>query len=193
MGLAKTFLYSIAAGFILAAGAFIVLPLIDPVRPQPSPSQVGLPLRDDIYVRDQISVSDVAAIKANGYRTLIALRPDGEVAQQPTAAEVGGAAKAQGLAFAYIPTPHGEIPASVPEALAKELALAQKPVLLYCRTGKRAARVWALSEASRSGGANADEIINAVTGVSQPIDDLLPQIKERIAARGAAANQASAR
>lgn len=188
MKLGRFFLLSIAAGFALVLG----LTVIDGNRaPRPVLSSQGLPLRDDVFVRDQIALDDVAGIKESGYRTLIALRPDGEVAGQTPSADVAAAARARGLTFAYIPTPHGDIPASVPEALAKELASAPRPVLLYCRTGKRAARVWALAEAARADGASAEDIAAAVTGVSQPVDDILGQIKDRIAARQPATAQTS--
>lgn len=190
MSFFKTFILSILAGFALML-TFIVSDKLRSAPRPPEPSVMALRLRDEIFVREQISVTDVARVKASGYRTLIDLRPDGEASDQPTSAQVGAAAIAQGLTFAYLPTPHGDIPREVPDTLAKELATAQRPVLLYCRSGKRAARVWALAEASRANGASADEIAAAVTGVSQPVDDILAQIKERVAARQPVAAQTS--
>lgn len=190
MKIAKTFLLSILAGFALML-AFIASERFTSGPRPGDPNAMGLKLRDGIFVREQISVGDVARIKAGGYRTLIDLRPDGEAADQPTSAQIGAAAIADGLAFAYLPTPHGDIPPAIPDTLAKGLATAQRPVLLYCRSGKRAARVWALAEASRANGASVEEITAAVTGVSQPVADILPQITERIAARPDAAAQTS--
>lgn len=190
MKTAKTFLLSILAGFVLML-AFIASERFTSGPRPGDPNAMGLKLREGIFVREQIGVSDVARIKAGGYRTLIDLRPDGEAADQPTSAQIGAAAIAEGLAFAYLPTPHGDIPPAIPDTLAKELATAQRPVLLYCRSGKRAARVWALAEASRVDGASAEEIAAAVTGVSQPVADILPQISDRIAARRSAAQQTS--
>lgn len=190
MSVSKTFFYSILAGFGLMV-AFIAADRPAPPARWPAPSALGLSLRDGISLSEQIVLADVARIKAGGYRTLIDLRPDGEAADQPSSAQIGSAAIAAGLAFAYLPAPHGDIPPAVPEALAKALETAQRPVLLYCRSGKRAARVWALAEATRAGGANAEEIAAAVTGVRQSVDDILMQIKDRIAARQPQATQAS--
>jgi uncharacterized protein (TIGR01244 family) len=87
------------------------------------------------------------------------------------------------MLFAYIPTAHGDIPDATPEALARALESAEKPVLLYCRSGSRAARVWALAEAARADGPNAATIAAAVRGAGQKVDDILPRIEQRVAQR----------
>ena len=184
MRIAKIFLLSIAGGFLLMfALVFADSRLNRGNSDVPVAALNDKPLRDGVFVRDQIALADIAAIKAHGYKTLVNLRPDGEEANQPASAQVGAAAIAQGLAFLYLPTPHGEIPASIPDTLAKELATAQRPVLLYCRSGKRAARVWALAEATRAEGASVEEISAAVSGAGQTVEDLMPQIQSRIASR----------
>jgi uncharacterized protein (TIGR01244 family) len=76
----------------------------------------------------------------------------------------------------------------MPDAVADDLAAALSatdagPVLLYCRSGRRAARAWALAEASRRGGLTAEEIESAVRNVGQPVDDLRDRIRGRVAAR----------
>jgi uncharacterized protein (TIGR01244 family) len=87
------------------------------------------------------------------------------------------------LTFAYVPVPHGDIPGQAVDALGQSLASAGKPVLLYCRSGKRAARTWALSEASRADGLDAVAIQAAVRSAGQSADDLAESIAARIAAR----------
>jgi uncharacterized protein (TIGR01244 family) len=140
-------------------------------------------LAPGVAVRDQISLADVLRIKSAGFNTIIDLRPDGEAPDQPPSAAVEAAADAAGLRFAYIPTPQGAIPDATVERLAEALAASHQPVLLYCRSGNRAARVWALAEASRADGADATNIALAVRAAGQKIDDLTPQIAARIAAR----------
>lgn len=145
---------------------------------------VGRALLDGVSVRDQIRLGAVADIGKQGIRTLIDLRPDGEAPDQPPSSEVAKAAASAGLRFAYVPTPNGAIPDATVDALAKALAGSDQPVLLYCRSGSRAARVWALAEASRPGGASASVILSTVNAVGQKADDLVPRIEVRIAARG---------
>jgi sulfide:quinone oxidoreductase len=50
-----------------------------------------------LTVSPQISAADVAAIKKEGFRSIICNRPDGEGADQPTFAEIEKAAKKAGI------------------------------------------------------------------------------------------------
>ena len=155
---------------------------------EPKPTAVARPsvaheLLDRVSVRDQLTVADISAIKSAGFQTIIDLRPDGEAPDQVPSAVVSAGAQALGLQFAYVPTPHGDIPAAVVDQLSRHLAEAPRPILLYCRSGNRAARAWALAEASRAGGAPGEGIATAVVKAGQKVDDLRPQIASRIAAR----------
>ena len=49
-------------------------------------------LTDTLSVSPQITVSDLPAIRAAGFRVIICNRPDGEGADQPTFAEIEAAA-----------------------------------------------------------------------------------------------------
>ena len=137
-----------------------------------------------ILVAGQIGTADLTAARERGIRTVVAMRPDGEEAAQPSAAAIGESARSGGLAFAYIPVPQGDMPDSVADDLSAALASAgDGPVLLYCRSGRRAARAWALAEASRTGGLSPREIEAALVGIGQPVDDLAERIRARAAAR----------
>lgn len=150
-----------------------------------SETTTGHALLNGIFVTEQVALAAVGNLPKDGYRTLIDLRPDGEASDQPSSGAVGDAARAAGMTFAYYPTPSGEIPDAVVAGVAQTLATAPRPVIMYCRSGKRAARVWALAEASRAGGASADAIAAAARASGQSVDDLTGQIAARIAARKA--------
>ena len=143
-------------------------------------------LTGDIAVTDQLQLDNVAGVQAQGFATLIDLRPDGEAPDQPTSDDVRLAAGRTGLFFAYVPVPHGDIPSSTVDALARALNATPKPALLYCRTGRRAARTWALVEARRAGGVDAAAIARAVEGAGQSASDIDDKINAGIAARPAA-------
>jgi len=143
------------------------------------------PLAPGVWISEQIAPEQLAALKAQGFRAVVDLRPDNEVAGQPSASTMGEAALRQGLRFDYIPVTHGEVPAGAVETLGRTLAQDHSPVLLYCRSGRRAARTWALAEASRPGGLDAPAILNAVHHAGQDAGDLADQITDRIAARSA--------
>ena len=94
--------------------------------------------------------------------------------------------KQQGLDFSYIPVPHESIPPATVNELRDVLLSSQKPAVLYCRTGRRAVRTFALFEASRQGGPSADTILAMVKHAGFSAEDLRPEIVSRIAARTAA-------
>jgi len=105
------------------------------------------PLTEDVAVSPQISVEDVAALKAAGYRTIICHRPDGEAPDQPLYREIEEAAKAAGLEVRYQPVVTGKIADADADAFRTLLKELPKPLLAYCRTGTRSASLWALAEA----------------------------------------------
>ena len=173
-------------GISLLAGIVLVLAAVGYDRWQhPIPAKINR-LTGQVAISEQLKPEQVAGLRARGYATVIDLRPDGEAPDQPSAAQMGAAARDSQMAFAYVPVPHGAIPDSAVAALHKALAEHPGPVLLYCRSGKRAARTWGLVEASRSGGASVEDILAAVKASGQSADDLRAQIAARVAARQAA-------
>ena len=140
-------------------------------------------LTADIAVTEQLHLDGLGSVQAQGFNTIIDLRPDGEAPDQPAADEVRRAASRSGLFFAYVPVPHGEIPPATVDALAQALNGTPRPVLLYCRTGRRAARTWALVEAKRRGGMEARAIERAVENAGQSASDLDDMINADVATR----------
>lgn len=141
-------------------------------------------LAEGIDVASQIKTSQIPLLKEEGYATVIDLRPDGEAPDQPSATMVETAARANQMAFFYVPVPHGDkVPDEVVAALSKAMASSPKPILIYCRSGRRATRAWSLAEASRKDGLNNAAIHSAATGAGHSIDDLSAAITDRIARR----------
>lgn len=165
---------------VLGAGAAIAYAAVTHV---PARDSFAKPLSGSVSVSDQITLDRLEQVRSAGFRALIDLRPDGESPDQPPSHEVAKAAEQAGLRFAYVPIAHGDIPDNSVEALGQSFARLPEPILLYCRSGRRAARTWALMEASRPGGLNAAQIANAVLSAGQPIDDLRDQITKRVASR----------
>ncbi|MEQ1670401.1 MAG: TIGR01244 family sulfur transferase [Hyphomicrobium sp.] len=181
MSLPRAFFLAIAAGMMAMVG----YAMMTKMPAGGVEKATGHALLNGVFVTEQVALAAVGNLPKDGYRTLIDLRPDGEAADQPPSAAVGDAARAAGLTFAYYPTPKTDIPDSVVDGVVQTLATAPGPVIMYCRSGSRAARVWALAEASRAGGASAGEIAAAVRTAGQSVDDLASRIAARIAARKA--------
>jgi uncharacterized protein (TIGR01244 family) len=140
-------------------------------------------ITEQFAISGQIQPDQLAELKARGFTTVIALRPDGEGADQPTAAQIEAAARAEGVSFAYIPVGSGPISESQVSALQSVIAGGTGKTLAFCRSGSRAARVWALAEASRPGGASAGEILAAVKAGGQSAENLKSEIDQRVGRR----------
>ncbi|HTY70033.1 MAG TPA: TIGR01244 family sulfur transferase, partial [Alphaproteobacteria bacterium] len=106
-------------------------------------------LTPSFSVSPQISVSDVGIIAAQGFRSIISNRPDNETQDQPITAAIAAAAQRVGVGFHHLPVTSGNIRDEDVSAFAEMLRTVKGPVLAYCRTGTRAASLWALSEAHR--------------------------------------------
>lgn len=104
-------------------------------------------LSPQFAVSPQITPQDIPALKAQGYRAIIANRPDGEGADQPTFAEIETAAHAAGMQARYIPISGGMVGDDDVEAFRSALRAMPGPVLAYCRSETRSATLWALAQA----------------------------------------------
>lgn len=169
---------SLLAGFLLVMGASGY----DYWKHRPK-THISL-LKEDIGLSAQISTDAIPEIAAKGYATIIDFRPDGEAANQPSSKDIDAAARSAQLHFLYIPVPHGDaVPAEAINALNRAMSNSPKPILLYCRSGRRAARVWSLVEAATPDGLDALAIKAAVKAAGHSVDDLAPAISARIANR----------
>jgi len=98
-------------------------------------------LNPRIATSSQILPTDIEAIGRAGYRSIICNRPDGEEQRQTTAKEIESAARAAGLGFAHIPVVSGSESESDVAAMKAALESLKGPVLAYCRSGARAAKL----------------------------------------------------
>jgi sulfide:quinone oxidoreductase len=136
------------------------------------------PLGPDLSVAGQISVGDLRAIAAR-FRTLINNRPDGEEPGQPSSAEIEAAARTHGLDYAHIPV-SGDIADKDVAAFAKVLAGSRGPVLAFCRTGHRSAKLWAFSQAGKC---SVGRILANAAGAGYDLTSLEPTLLEAATAK----------
>lgn len=104
-------------------------------------------LSESFSASPQLTEADVASAAEAGFRTIIDHRPDAEDAGQLSAADMEALAQRHGLAFAHIPvTTAGAIGETDIARMRAALEQSPGPVLGYCRSGTRAAMMWALSQ-----------------------------------------------
>lgn len=89
----------------------------------------------------QIRPDDIEEIAAAGFRSIICNRPDAEEQGQPAADVIGAAARNAGLGFAHIPAVSGAVTDQDALAMKRALDDLPAPVLAYCRSGARSAKL----------------------------------------------------
>ena len=108
-------------------------------------------LAKGVLVSDQILPEDLNDLAAQGIKTIFCHRPDGEGADQPNFAEIAQAAKKLKIKTHYLPVVSGKISDADVTAFAELFKEAKQPLLGYCRSGMRAASLWALSQGANLG------------------------------------------
>ena len=104
------------------------------------------PLSDTLSVSAQIAVEDIQQLHADGVKTLICNRPDGEDQGQPEVEQIKKIAEEKGLIFYFMPVVSGQVTLAQGEQFAQALAEAPKPIHAYCRSGMRCTILWGMSQ-----------------------------------------------
>jgi len=101
------------------------------------------PLSPDLSVAPQLSPDAMAPVAQAGFKSVINNRPDFEGGpNQPTNASIEAAAKAAGLAYAFLPVaPNYQSPEEVAR-FAELMAALPKPILAFCRSGTRSGKLF---------------------------------------------------
>lgn len=135
-----------------------------------------LPLSRTVYVAGQINTTDLDQAARTGIKSVINNRPDGEEATQPAAAQLEEACRRLGLGYRHIPVVSGRIEDAQVDAFEQALAELPRPVLAFCRSGTRAASLWALSEAKRR---EPEEVLRQAAEAGYKLDALRPRLEAR--------------
>jgi uncharacterized protein (TIGR01244 family) len=98
-------------------------------------------------VAAQLSAEQMADAAAQGFKTVINNRPDGEGGpDQPQSQAIAAAAQANGLLYFYMPVVIGAITPAQALAMHATLQAAPQPVLAFCRSGARCAQLYSLAQ-----------------------------------------------
>ena len=134
--------------FLIAmTAAMVAAPRLRPLDITPRSKMEIRALTPSYAVSPQIALSDMAAIKAAGFTTLIDNRPDGEIPGSLQTEAMRTAAEAAGLTFVAIPLMPGNITDANIKAQAAAAAASKGPVFAYCASGNRCSQVWAMMNA----------------------------------------------
>ena len=117
-------------------------------------------LTPDLAVADQLTLDDLDTLKDAGYKAIVCNRPDEEGEPHAEAEAMAKKANALGLEFRYLPVNGGNITDRDVEQHVAVLAELPTPVLTYCRSGTRCAKLWALAEADKQDVATLVETVD---------------------------------
>ena len=106
-------------------------------------------LTPGLSVADQLTMDDLETVKEAGFKAVICNRPDEEGEPHADADSMAQKANTLGLEFRYLPVNGANITDTDVAAHAALLSEVSGPVLTYCRSGARCAKLWALSEAGK--------------------------------------------
>ena len=131
---------------------------------------------DSFSVAAQLSIDDIADLKAQGFTAIISNRPDDEAPSGAKAADIKKAAESAGLTYVHAPFVGPPTPEAI-EAAAK----AAGKTLAYCRSGTRSVTAWALAQA-KTRALTPDQIIHSAEHAGYnlaALKDVLHRMGER--------------
>ncbi len=100
----------------------------------------------DVCVAPQLMPEAMAEAALQGFRSVVNNRPDFEHGpNQPTSAQMEAAAVAAGLEYRHLPVDSAYQSPEQIAAFAQLLRDLPHPVLVFCRSGARSARLFALA------------------------------------------------
>ena len=134
-------------------------------------------LTDDVAVCAFVPPERIAELAPN-FATIINNRPDGEEPGQPTSAEIEAEARRLGLEYLHIPVIPGQINEEQVAAFGQAVSNRRGPLLAFCKSGRRAATLWALSQAGRE---STDQILKATSAAGHDLAALTPILEEKAA------------
>ncbi len=107
-------------------------------------------LSADVSVAPQLGPEAMAEAAAAGFRSVINNRPDFEGGpMQPTSASIEAAARAAGLAYAFLPVAGNYQSEQEIARFGELIATLPGPVLAFCRSGTRSGRLFQQATGAR--------------------------------------------
>jgi sulfide:quinone oxidoreductase len=133
-------------------------------------------LSPDLAVSQQVQLEDIPALAQDGFRSIICNRPDGEGPDQPAFSQIEQEAARVGIEARYLPAAPDNVTDAHADAFKQLLAELPKPVLGYCRTGRRSTSMWALS---RAGEEAPSKLLEAASQAGYDLGALAPRLEEK--------------
>lgn len=133
-------------------------------------------LEPGVFVAGQLGLEDVQAAAQLGFGSIVCNRPDEESDHLP-GSEIGAAAKALGIGFHALPVWNFEVTdEDVVRGFQALLEKLPRPVLFYCRSGRRSTLLWAQASLGRLG---LDAALQIAEQAGQRREEMVALLGER--------------
>ncbi|MDH3452041.1 MAG: TIGR01244 family sulfur transferase [Gammaproteobacteria bacterium] len=130
----------------------------------------------EFAIGPQVSAEDFAPLRAAGFASVLNARPDDETGTYLVSLDAQQLAHANGLAYAHSPTEnHAIFEPEIIDRFERALVELPKPIFAHCKTGTRAAILWALV-ASRHRA--VENVIATLRAAGQELDFLEQELRE---------------
>lgn len=124
----------------------------------------------EFAIAPQISEVDFDRIRDLGFRAIVNARPDDETGEFITSTEAAQRASALGLGYTHVPTAnHAVFEGDIIDAFENALMELPAPILAHCKSGTRAAILWAMVAARHR---SAQEVIATLNAAGQDLEFL---------------------
>ncbi|MEM1198492.1 MAG: TIGR01244 family sulfur transferase [Pseudomonadota bacterium] len=133
-------------------------------------------LTPDFAIGPQVAPEDFPALRAAGFAAILNARPDDEDGAYLAASDAQKLALDNGLAYAHSPTENHAI--FEPDLIDRfEAALAElpNPIFAHCKSGTRAAILWALVAARHR---PVEQVIDTLRAAGQDLDFLEQELRD---------------
>lgn len=135
------------------------------------------PVNDEFAVTEQITVADVEALAAQGVKSLLCNRPDGEAPDQPAYADIEAAARRLGMSVRSVPVVASQISADDVNAFSDAYAELPRPLVAWCRTGTRSITLWAMDQSAK--GRASEEILEVACNAGYDLSDTVRKLESQ--------------
>jgi uncharacterized protein (TIGR01244 family) len=137
------------------------------------------PLTSEFAIAPQIALVDIETIRDHGYRAILNARPDDEMGEYMRSGEAIRAARDLGLDYAHAPAHnHAMFDPNTIDQFEAALVDLPKPVLAHCKSGTRAAILWALVAARHR---NVNDVIATLNKAGQDMEFLEQELLDQAA------------
>lgn len=138
-------------------------------------------ISDTFSATGQLRPEDMKEVAAEGFKTVINNRPDGEGgAEQPTSDACRAAAEAAGLTYHYIPMTAQTMSMELLGNFHRALTDSPQPVLAHCKSGARSTALWALSESCHNE-RDVDEVLRRAQEAGYDLSNMRPMLEAYVA------------